>query len=136
MSLFSAVLDSVIRGRGWNQSIAAGHFGISVAAVSNYLSGRRPAPDQLVQMCRAVEEHERGQLLSAHLRDELPEDYRALVTVTFTGESPILREEALEARHTADLPPPTRAALDMIVREAKSDENARAWLEASADMFC
>lgn len=135
MSLFSAALDRVIRNKQLNQQQAAAAFGISPSAVTNYLAGRRPAPEQLAQICGALDDDERGQLLTAHLRDELPADYRALVNVTSTGESSVLREEALEAWHSAELPPSTKAAIELIVREAKSDETVRAWLEASADLF-
>lgn len=135
MSLFSAALDSVIRGRGWNQSTAAAHYGISIGAISNYLAGRRPAPEQLAQICNALEDHERAALLEAHLRDELPEIYRSLVAITHTGESPTLREEALAAWQTAALPESTRVALDLIANKARADEIVRDWIEASAAML-
>jgi transcriptional regulator with XRE-family HTH domain len=135
MSLFSAALESVIRGRNWNQTAAASAFAISVGAASNYLSGRRPAPEQLAQICAALEDHERASLLEAHLRDELPKAYRELVAITQTGESPAMREEALSAWQTADLPPSTRAALDLIANKARADEIVRDWIEASAAML-
>lgn len=135
MSLFSAALETVIRDHTWNQTEAASLFGISPSAVTNYLAGRRPAPEQLAQICAALEDHERASVLAAHLRDELPTTYRDLVAVSQTGESPALREEALSAWKTAALPPATRAALDLLADKARSTEVVRDWLAASAAML-
>lgn len=135
MSLFSASLESVIRAHGWNQTTAATHFGLSISAVSNYLSGRRPAIEQLARICEPLEDFERSALLAAHLRDELPSNYRDLVSVAEVAQSSILREEALAAWQTAKLPPATRSALDHIAREATHSEPVRDWIIASADLL-
>jgi transcriptional regulator with XRE-family HTH domain len=135
MSLFSASLEAVIRDHNWSQTEAAATFGLSPSAITNYLSGRRPAPEQLNQICTALDDHDRGLLLAAHLRDELPASYRDLVTVTEVGQSLTLREEALAAWQRAELPPNTRAALDLIATQARSDEIVRDWLEASAELL-
>ncbi len=135
MSLFSASLESVIRAHGWNQTTAAARFGLSISAVSNYLSGRRPAIEQLALICEPLDDSERSSLLAAHLRDELPSNYRDLVSVIETAQSPTLREEALAAWQTAKLPPATRSALDLIAREASSSEPVRDWIIASAELL-
>ena len=135
MSLFSAALSHVIRGRSWAQTTAASAFCISQGALSQYLSGRRPAPEQLAQICAACDDSERAALLAAHLRDELPEAFRDLVSIVQAADNPVLREEAIEAWKSAPLPPATRAALDLLAKEAASCEAVREFLIAAADML-
>ncbi len=135
MSLFSAALSQVLEGRKWTQSDTAAAVGLSQAAVSKYLGGRRPDQKSLELICEVLDEYERAQLLLAHLRDEVPQNYRDLVHLTATAGSPTLKEEAIEGWRNAPLPRDVMQSLELIAREAAHDESVRELIRSTANIL-
>jgi DNA-binding Xre family transcriptional regulator len=137
MSYLSQALDSLMTKHGINGATLAKAIGHSEGIVSRWRTGRQSfiAPDTLDLVARHVTQDplERGELVKAHLLDEIPPIAKDIVRVDIvTPSGDVLSEDP--TKYQSSLPPKLEYAID-ILRDHATDPDVKVILTGLADLL-
>ncbi|MDP9291096.1 MAG: helix-turn-helix domain-containing protein [Verrucomicrobiota bacterium] len=109
MSQFSNQLQTSMEEAGFKQTDLVDKIDVSQGQMSRYVNGvDRPGPDVFEQLCALFPEKQRAQLIVAYLLDDVPAQFRNLISV----------EPAKAALRTAEDAPAYRSRMPLKLRQA------------------
>jgi transcriptional regulator with XRE-family HTH domain len=141
-NLFGNALQRIIQNRDPNrgaQIAFARQSGVEHYNIGRYLSGQsRPNIEVLEQICQALNEEERADLIVAYLQDEIPPSAKDLVRIiNLVNPSPETARVAEEPLATTSanpldiLPKRKRIVMEDLIRECAESELAFEAFEAT-----
>lgn len=135
MSYFSAAFTQVMESRGLKQAHVARAAGLDQGQLSRYLNAdSRPDVTALAKLLSALDEDARPLVLIGYLRDDIPAEYRNLVTITAGGESNNIQESP-EPSAFDRLPSKPRKLLCEIADEFERSPELVTALQATMDLI-
>lgn len=135
MSLFASQLQVALENAEMTRVELAESCGIPYRTLSNYATDvRLPDKDTLRLICSKIPEEERAALIVARAGDEVPSEFRHLVTIE--ERSPSLREEqAPYIRPARALPAQVARAIQRLAEAAGENEEWKRAVLALADLL-
>lgn len=134
MSRFGVALAAAMGEAGWNQSDLKERAKVSQGQISTYLNENgHPDGPALTRICKAFGENHAAPLVSAWLRDQIPE-LSELLEIRTRDKSARVREDDPGASVYQRLPRKVRRVVDEVAEKCEADPRFLAAIQSTLNL--